>query len=55
MITLQNFVKLLHAWVEANAQQESRLLYPDPGWRVDAEALLDYVYETSGLPKPEPR
>jgi hypothetical protein len=52
MISLRDFVKLLHAWIERTAQNHQ---YPEPGWHVDVSALLDFVYKTSGLPKPEPR
>jgi hypothetical protein len=52
-MTVEELIRSIHVWVEENASRESILLTPDPHWLVDAIALLDHVYEVSGVPKPE--
>jgi transposase len=53
-MTVEVLVQSIHKWVEEHASRESILLYPDPHYIVDAEALLDYVYDVSGVEKPKP-
>ena len=49
---VEEIVRRIHAWVEVNASRESVLLYgPAAAWTVDPVALLDFIYEISGVEK----
>lgn len=51
-IDSETLVRRIHAWVEVNASGESVLLYgPTAGWTVDPVALLNFIYEISGVKK----
>jgi hypothetical protein len=51
--TVELLVRKIHQWVEKNAERESIFSTPYPEFFVWAVPLLDFVYETSGVPKPE--
>jgi transposase-like protein len=51
-MTVEVLVQSIHKWVEKNASRESIFLEPNPHFLVDAEALLDHVYDVSGVKKP---
>ncbi len=44
-------VEQIAKWVVAHAEKESGFLYVNPGWNINAHALLDHISEITGISK----
>ncbi len=47
----KGFVEQIAEWVVAHAEKESGFLYVNPGWNINAHALLDRISEITGISK----
>lgn len=46
-------IERLIEWISVHAEKESSFLYPEPGWNVDAHALLDEIAKIYGIDTPQ--